>query len=125
MNKYFAILASSQRKGTLDRVLALQNDKCFDIKVPNLVRSLFGVFARNHLHFHAADGHGYELIANKIIELDVINPAIASGLSGAFKSYKNMNENNQAIMKRALEKIIAVPTLSKNVYEIVEKILKQ
>ncbi|MEA2110630.1 MAG: aminopeptidase N [Campylobacterota bacterium] len=125
MNKYFAILSSSQRNGTLDRVLALQNDACFDIKVPNLVRSLFGVFARNHLHFHAKDGHGYELIADKIIELDSINPAIASGLSGAFKSYKKMNSSNQKLMKQSLEKIIAVPSLSKNVYEIVEKILKQ
>jgi aminopeptidase N len=53
MNKYFAILASSQREGTLERVQALQNDACFHIKVPNLVRSLFGVFARNHLYFHA------------------------------------------------------------------------
>ncbi len=124
MNKYFAILASSERKGTLDRVKALQNDVCFDIKVPNLVRSLFGIFARNHLHFHSKDGHAYEFIADKIIELDSINPAIASGLTGAFKSYKQMNESNQKIMKKFLHRIMNVENLSKNVYEIVEKIVK-
>jgi aminopeptidase N len=125
MNKYFVILASSQREGTLDRVIALQNDACFDIKVPNLVRSLFGVFARNHLYFHATDGHGYDFIADKIIALDCINPAIAAGLSGAFKQYKKMGEAEQKVMKKALEKIINIENLSKNVYEIINKILTQ
>jgi aminopeptidase N len=60
MNKYFSILAASHREGTLDRVMALQNDEVYDEKVPNLVRSLIGVFARNYKHFHAKDGSGYK-----------------------------------------------------------------
>lgn len=123
MNKYFAVLAASEREGCIDRVQALEKDPAFDIRVPNLVRSLFGVFARNHLHFHAKDGHGYSYIAEKIIYLDTINPQIASGLAGAFKLYDKMNEHSKAQMKMALEKILKAPNLSSNVYEIVEKIL--
>ncbi len=125
MNKYFALQAASERLGTLERVKALEKDRCFDMKVPNLVRALLGTFTRNFLHFHAVDGSGYGYIAEKIIELDAINPSIASGLAGAFKTYRQMQLSNQHEMQRALETIMGVETLSKNVYEIVEKILKQ
>ncbi len=123
MNKYFAILAASSREGTIDRVQALENDPCFDIKVPNLVRALIGVFARNHRHFHATTGHGYAYMSQKIIELNSINPQIASGLCGAFKLYDKLNEDNKELMKLELEKIVNHEDISKNVFEIVDKIL--
>ena len=124
MNKYFSILASSNREGTLNRVQALQSDEVYDEKVPNLVRSLIGVFARNYKHFHAKDGHGYSFIADKIIEIDKINAQMASGLSGAFKIYTRMNKTNKELMKKELERIAATKGLSKNSFEIISKILK-
>ncbi|MEA1891526.1 MAG: aminopeptidase N [Campylobacterota bacterium] len=124
MNKYFSILAASGREGTLDRVIALQDDEVYDEKVPNLVRSLIGVFARNYKYFHAKDGYGYRFIADKIIEIDKINAQMASGLAGAFKIYEKMNPLNKELMKEQLIRIMATKTLSKNVYEIVSKILK-
>ena len=123
MNKYFAVCAGSEREGCLERVIALQEDPCFDMKVPNLVRALIGTFSRNHLHFHDKSGSGYRFVAERIVELDAINPQIASGLAGAFKLYKRLHPDNRAAMKTELEKILAVDGLSKNVYEIVEKIL--
>jgi aminopeptidase N len=124
MNKYFSILAAADRDDVLDRVQALQNDPVYDVKVPNLVRSLVGVFARNMPHFHATSGHGYHFIADKIIELDTINPMIASSLAGAFKSYRRLDTLHQECMRNELERILLVNSLSKNVFEIVEKILK-
>ena len=124
MNKYFSILAASEREGTLDRVQALQNDEAYDEMVPNLVRSLIGVFARNYKHFHAKDGHGYSFVADKIIEIDKINAQMASGLCGAFKTYEKMNETNKNVMKREMKRIISTQSLSKNSYEIISKILK-
>ncbi len=124
MNKYFSILAASEREGTLDRVRALQNDEVYDEKVPNLVRSLIGVFARNYRHFHAKDGYGYSFVADKIIEIDKINAQMASGLCGAFKIYEKMNKENKEEMKLVLERIISTQSLSKNSYEIISKILK-
>ncbi|DAB28471.1 MAG TPA: aminopeptidase N, partial [Sulfurimonas sp. UBA10385] len=97
MNKYFSILAASHREGTLDRVIALQNDDAYNELVPNLVRSLIGVFARNYKHFHAKDGLGYKFVADKIIDIDKINPQIASGLAGAFKIYKKLNNQNKTM----------------------------
>lgn len=124
MNKYFALLAASQREGVLDRVMALQNDEVYDEKVPNLVRSLIGVFARNYKYFHAKDGHGYEFVSQKIIEIDKINPQMASALAGSFKIYPKMNETNKELMKNALTCVISTQEISKNTYEIVNKILK-
>lgn len=123
MNKYFSVLAASERVGLLERVKELESDPCYDKKVPNLVRSLIGVFARNYLYFHAEDGSGYKFIAQKVIELDGINPMIAAGLAGAFKSYPKMKPELQQLMKVELTSILNKDKLSKNVYEIVEKVL--
>ena len=125
MNKYFAILASSSRYDVLERVEKLQRDKVYDEKVPNLVRSLVGSFARNHKHFHAKDGSGYKFLADKIIAIDKINPQMASGLCGAFKVCDKMNKHNQDLMKKELSRVISTQGLSKNSFEIIDKILKQ
>jgi len=124
MNKYFAILASSSRYDVLERVERLQRDKVYDEKVPNLVRSLVGSFARNHKHFHAKDGSGYKFLADKIIAMDKINPQMASGLCGAFKVCDKMNKHNQELMKKELSRVISTQGLSKNSFEIIDKILK-
>jgi len=124
MNKYFAILASSSRYDVLERVEKLQRDKVYDEKVPNLVRSLVGSFARNHKYFHAKDGSGYKFIADKIIEIDKINPQMASGLCGAFKICDKMNPHNQALMRKELTRVVSTQKLSKNSFEIIDKILK-
>ena len=124
MNKYFSVLAASHRDGTLDRVMALQNDDAYNELVPNLVRSLIGVFARNYKHFHAKNGYGYKFVVDKIIDIDKINPQMASGLAGAFKIYEKLNEVNKKLMRAELERVINEPSISKNVYEIVSKIIK-
>ncbi|MEO1953977.1 MAG: aminopeptidase N, partial [Campylobacterales bacterium] len=123
MNKYFTILASADKDDVLSRVKNLQNDKAYDEKVPNLVRSLIGSFTRNYKYFHKKDGSGYKFVADKIIEIDTINPQMASGLSGAFKIYPKLNNTNKALMKKELEKILDSENLSKNSLEIVSKCL--
>jgi aminopeptidase N len=125
MNKYFSILAASHREGTLKRVISLQSDDAYNDIVPNLVRSLIGVFARNYKHFHAKDGSGYKFVVDKIIYIDKINPQMASGLAGAFKIYEKLNPQNKKIMKTELDRIISTRAISKNVYEIVSKIIKK
>jgi len=124
MNKYFAILSSSTREGTLERVIALQKDEAYDEKVPNLVRSLIGGFARNYKHFHAKDAKGYAFVADKIIEIDKINAQMASGLASSFKIYEKLNKENKIVMKKELERVKNTHSLSKNVYEIINKIIK-
>ena len=124
MNKYFAILASSSRYDVLERVEELQRDEVYDEKVPNLVRSLIGSFSRNHKYFHAKDASGYKFLADKIIAIDKINPQVASMLCGAFKVCDKMNKHNQNLMKKELSRVVSTQGLSKNSFEIINKILK-
>ena len=123
MNKYLAIKAGSQREGLLNRVIALQEDAVYDIKVPNLVRALIGSFLGNYKYFHAKDGSGYKFMADRLIEIDVINAQIASRLAGGFKLYKKMNSVNQKLMKEEIERVLSTEGLSKNSFEILDKIL--
>lgn len=123
MNKYFAVRASCRREGTLERVIALQKNPAYDPKVPNLVRSLIGSFARNMVAFHDRSGKGYTFVADKVIEIDGFNPQIASGLAGAFKSYAKLSNQAKVLMQGELERIKDHPEISNNVYEIVTKIL--
>ncbi|MCK9492116.1 MAG: aminopeptidase N [Sulfurimonas sp.] len=124
MNKYFSIISASQREGTLLRVIASQDDEVYDKKVPNLVRSLVGVFARNYKYFHSNDGSGYSFVADKILEIDKINAQMASGLASAFKIYDRLNSHSKSLMRQELLRVLDTPNLSKNTYEIVSKILK-
>lgn len=125
MNKYFTILASSSKEGTLQRVIKLQDNEAYDEKVPNLVRSLIGSFSRNYKYFHSKDASGYKFVADKIIEIDKINAQMASGLAGAFKIYERLNPVNKELMQKELDRVLSTPCLSKNTYEIIAKILKK
>ena len=123
MDKYFMLIASSRRADTLAQVQAALSHPQFSLTNPNKVRSLIGVFARNVPHFHAADGSGYAFLAEKIREINAFNPQVAAGLARTFNLMKRIEPQRQALMRGELEKLAALDTLSKDVREIVEKIL--
>ena len=114
----------SKEKSVSIKVLELEKSDVYDSSVPNLVYSLFGVFARNHMQFNHSSGRGYKLIADKIVELDSQNPQIASSLATSFNYFKHLIPANQKLMQNELHKIVNTSNISKNVYEIVSKILK-
>ena len=121
MDKWFSLQARSSKPNVLDDVKALQNHPCFSIKNPNKVRSLIGIFClMNHTAFHSRDGSGYVFLTEKIIELNAINPQIAARLVKPLISWKKYDAERQVLMKVSLEKIKAVPDLSKDVFEIVD-----
>lgn len=124
LDKWFAVQAYSPLPDTLDQVMALLDHPDFALTNPNKVRSLIYTFAlHNPVNFHQKGGQGYEFVADQIIALDSINQQVAARLSSCFNHWKKYDDNRKAMMKQALERIIAVPTLSKNVYEIVSRAL--
>lgn len=123
MDKYFSLVGSSRRSDTLQQVqTALQHPK-FSIENPNKARSLIGSFSRNVPHFHAEDGSGYRFIADKVIEIDRFNPQVASRLVQAFNLCNKLEPHRKNLVKQALQRIRAQEGLSKDVGEIVGKIL--
>ena len=123
MDKYFMLIASSRRSDTLAQVQAALTHPRFDIANPNKVRALIGTFARNVPHFHAADGSGYRFVADKIREINAFNPQIAAGLARSFNLMQRIEPQRQALMRQQLQALADMPDLSKDVREIVEKIL--
>lgn len=123
MDKYFALIGLSHRSDTLQQVqTALQHPK-FSLENPNKARSLIGSFSRNVPHFHAEDGSGYRFIADKVIEIDRFNPQVAARLVQAFNLCNKLELHRKNLVKQELQRIRAQEGLSKDVGEIVGKIL--
>ena len=123
MDKYFALVGLSRRSDTLQQVqTALQHPK-FSLENPNKARSLIGSFSRNVPHFHAEDGSGYRFIADKVIEIDRFNPQVAARLVQAFNLCDKLEPHCKNLVKQELQRIRAQEGLSKDVGEIVGKIL--
>jgi aminopeptidase N len=64
-------------------------------------------------------------IAPVLPQMDKINHQVASRVAGAFTSFKQYDAHRQGLMLAQLRRIAAVPGLSDNVYEIVNKSLQQ
>lgn len=125
MDKFFAIQATAPRRGVLSDVLDLMKHEAFDMKNPNKVRALIGSFVMaNPVNFHAADGAGYAFLADRVIELDSINPQNAARMLAPLGSWRRHTVERQEHMKAALERILAVPVLSPDCFEIASKSLK-
>ena len=124
IDKWFALQASSPTPDTFTTVQALMKHPAFDLKNPNRVRALIGTFSQaNPLHFHAADGLGYQFLADQIIALNTLNPQLASRMVNALTSWRRYDESRQALMTAQLQRIMSTETISKDVYEVASKSL--
>ncbi|MBF0447161.1 MAG: aminopeptidase N [Magnetococcales bacterium] len=124
MDKWFFLQATAPRPETLQTVEQLMKHPLFTLKTPNRVRALIGGFSQtNPFSFHDADGNGYRFLADQILLLDGINPQIAARLLSAMSQWKRLEENRSGLMQSSLQRIANSANLSRDVYEIVTKIL--
>jgi aminopeptidase N len=124
VEQWFAVQSGSTRTGGLRKVHELMEHPAFTIKNPNKVRALIGAFAgQNLINFHAADGSGYRFLADLVIQLNVLNPQIASRQLAPLTRWRKYDSARQALMKAELERILASGELSSDVYEVVSKSL--
>ncbi len=122
VDQWFAIQATSSVPGALKRVEGLMGHADFDIKNPNKVRSLIGAFCgQNHTGFHAADGSGYRFLADQVLQLDKLNPQIASRLLTPLTRFAKFPAEKRALMQAELARLKASDGLSRDVFEVVEK----
>jgi len=125
MDKWFIMQALKPGSDTVNKVRELMRHPAFSIQNPNKVRSLIGVFAMlNPTGFHAADGSGYAFHADRIIELDGLNPQIAARMASAFNRWKRYDDGRRKLMKAQLKRIAAADNLSGDVSEIINNALR-
>ncbi len=123
VNQWFQVQAMCPQPGNLERVRALMEHPAFSLRNPNKVRALVGAFcSANPINFHRADGAGYQLLVDVVTELNATNPQIASRLLTPLTRWRRYGERREQ-MRAALEAIAALPSLSKDVYEVVTKSL--
>lgn len=123
LDKWLGLQAISALPDTLQRVKALLTHPSFSMQKPNKVRALIGSFTANALRYHAADGSGYAFHADRILELEPINPQVAARLLAPLGRWRRFDAGRQAKMKTELERVLAKPKLSRDVYEIASKSL--
>lgn len=120
MDKWFAVQAGT---GTATDIAALLKHPKFDLGNPNRVRSVVAVFAMQNLaEFHAADGSGYELVADVIKAADTKNPALAARLLTAFEQWRSLEPTAKAAAERTL-KALQAGDLSKEASDILGRTL--
>ena len=124
MDQWFSIQAGSTLPGGLARVEELMQHPLFTLRNPNKVRAVIGAFANQNLvNFHQADGAGYRFLADRIIELDRLNPQIAARLVTPLSRWRKFAEDRQQLMQQELARVLATEQLSPDVYEVVSKSL--
>ncbi|WP_209425614.1 aminopeptidase N [Pararhodobacter sp. SW119] len=125
IDKWFALQtghAQPARAVTVAEGLSAHPD--FDWTNPNRFRALFGGLVGNHAGFHRSDGSGYDLLADWLIRLDARNPQFAARMSTAFEAWRRYDSARQARARAALERIGRHARLSRDMGEMVERMLE-
>jgi aminopeptidase N len=125
MDKWFAIQAQSTAANALDRVRTLERDPAFTLKNPNRVHALLGTFVRgNPSGFHRADGAGYQLLADRLIQLDALNPQLAARIATAFNGWQRLEPKRREAAHAAIAALAREENLSRNLTEIVDSVFR-
>jgi aminopeptidase N len=82
---------------------------------------LIGGFCSNLNQFHAADGSGYAFLAQRIIEIDSLNPQVAARMLTPLTLWKRYETGRQKGMLTVLRDLAAQPKLSPDLSELIVK----
>ncbi len=131
MDKWFALQALAPEAGdagaaqVLARVRALMKHPAFSLKNPNRARSLiFSLCAGNPAAFHRADASGYVFWADRLLELDALNPQLAARLARVMDRWRVLAQPYRNAAQEAIARVAAKPDLSNDVREIISHALE-
>lgn len=125
LDKWFALQGAASDRGgdVLPAVKALMKHADFQIKNPNRARSLIFSYCNNAGAFHRADAAGYVFWADRVIEIDGINPQVASRLARVMDRWKKLAEPYRSAAREAIARVAAKPDLSNDVREVITRAL--
>jgi aminopeptidase N len=126
LDKWFALQAGTTDRGgnILPAVRQLMKHADFNLRNPNRARSvIFSYCSANPGAFHRADAAGYVFWADRVIELDGINPQVAARLARALDRWKKLAEPYRHAAQEALLRVASKADLSNDVREVVTRAL--
>jgi aminopeptidase N len=107
------------------RARALVHHPDFSLKNPNRTRSLLSrLCLDNPAAFHRSDAAGYVLWADKLLELDALNPHVAGRYARVMDRWATLAEPYRSAALEAIQRVAAKADLSKDVREIVSRALE-
>jgi aminopeptidase N len=128
IDKWFALQArTSERDGRVfARARTLLAHPDFSLRNPNRARSLLStLLMHNPAALHRADAAGYVFWADRVLEMDTINPSVASRLARALDGWRRLAEPYRSAAREAIVRVAARgDTLSSDTREIVERALQ-
>ena len=126
IDKWFSLQAgATDRAGNvLPAVRQLMKHADFSLRNPNRARSVISTFCQgNPGAFHRADAAGYVFWADRVIELDAMNPQVAARLARALDRWKKLAEPYRSAAREAIARVAARSDLSNDVREVVSRAL--
>jgi aminopeptidase N len=129
MDKWFTVQARAMEPPgsgagrAFARARALLQHPDFTLRNPNRARSLLFVMCRNPAMFHRADAAGYVLWADKLVELDALNPKLAAGLARAMDRWAVLAEPYRSAAREAVARVAARGDLSHDLREVLSRTL--
>ncbi|RZI83546.1 MAG: aminopeptidase N [Rubrivivax sp.] len=127
IDKWFALQAAAPEKDgkVFARCKALMSHPDFTLRTPNRARSLLmSLCQSNPAAFHRPDAAGYVFWADRVIEIDAINPQLAARLARALDHWRRLAEPYRTAAREALSRVAAKTELSDDVREIVSRALQ-
>lgn len=127
IDKWFALQASApERDGRVfARAKALLKHPDFTLANPNRARSLIrSLCGDNPAAFHRADAAGYVFWCERVIELDAINPVLASRIARTMDRWARLAEPYRSAAREAISRVAARTELSDDVREVVTRALE-
>ena len=126
IDTWFATQAATPESNgkTFARVKQLMSHADFTLKNPNRARSLVATFCmHNPAGFHRADAAGYVFWADRVLELDAINPQLAARVARVMDRWSRLAEPYRGAAREAVSRVAAKADLSNDVREIVSRAL--
>jgi aminopeptidase N len=126
LDKWFALQAGAPEKDgrVFAKVKALLAHPDFTLSNPNRARSLISTLCRhNPSAFHRSDAAGYVFWAERVLELDAMNPQLAARLARVMDNWSRLAEPYRSAAREAIARVAARAELSNDVREIVSHAL--
>jgi len=124
VDKWFSALGSSTVENALAEIRPLFEHSAYSLHNPNRARSLLGAMMANSRAFHQSDGAGYAFAAERILQLDAINPQIAARLANPFVHWRRLVPELGQKMRAQVKNMLASGDLSNDLNELLTTCLK-
>ena len=125
-DNWLRLVGSKPAEDVLEEVKQAMNHPTFSIRNPNRLRALVASFAMNNqVQFHAVDGSGYRFLTDLLIELNEVNPQVASRLITPLIQFKRLDEARKAMIRAELLRLFNLDGLARDLFEKISKALQQ